>query len=169
MEQKDALIFFRDLFHLAAAIAVDGGIFLGGQQPALLIFFDLPVIRIFTTDSKVGSRHFDLERDGALFREGDLGGGFQGVVQHVHEQAAQIRLRDVQIFRKAGLYMEPDLLPFRLCRCILQDGVDGPVSGKGDDGTALLLCLQFGQDRSQLFIIAPLVQTVQGGELNVER
>lgn len=160
------LSYFSAIFsHPVAAETVGEGILLCGQQIAVFVFFPYSIKRIFTFNRQILIDHFDLNMKMTTVFRGNLGCSFQSIVQHVHQQRAQILIRNGQFFLGEDRSPEGKIQLLCLCGGILQNRINGVIFRK-ENGRLIRLFLHHPRQKLvYAFHIIFLAKAVHGGKL----
>ena len=151
MEPQDALILPGNFSDLPEAESVGECVLFRSYKIAVLIFFQLSGKRVPAEEGKAGMVEIQVEGDKTLFFGEDFLRRFQGIVQDVHQKAAQIGFRDIQMIGDADLRIKADGKFCPTGGSVLEDGIDGGIFGKGYSGalalfTEHLVCLLYTSD-----------------------
>lgn len=116
--------------HLGNPEAVTAGILFCGPQMAAAIFAQRFAVGVFAADGKDAAFYFGLETDKTFPGVCHLGGGFQRVLRHIHQQQAKIILRDGKVLRRVNPGLKIDLLPGGSGGSFLKNGVQGKIGSE---------------------------------------
>ena len=122
------------------------------------------MVTVFTLDEQNAPVHLGLEADPPV-PSLHLATGFQGIVQQVHQQGAQIPFGHRQLFfHHSGGLKRGVLLPGLGCGR-LQDGIDAEIMGVADGCQLAVGLFHLGQLGAQCLQVSLLIQQIQQGDL----
>ena len=116
-------------------------------------------------DGQEAPGELDAAQDLPAVRQGHPGGGLQGVVQHVDQQGAQVRLVHRKLRGHLNLTEKVGILPLRPGGGPLQNGVDGQVVGVDPGSQLLQVLVQLPETGAQPVQIPLLLEQPQRQQL----